>query len=400
MYCIKKIGEDLTWIGGNNRSQSLFENVYPIPEGVSYNSYFLDDEKTVVFDTVDYAISRRYLENLQFVLDGRKLDYLVVNHMEPDHASVIEIVAEKYPEATIVCNDKTLKMIKQFFSFDVESRVYTVKEGDTLSTGKHNLQFIMAPMVHWPEVMVTYDTTDKILFSADAFGSFGTLDGKIFNDEFDFDRFFLDHARRYYANIVGKYGSQVQSLLKKAAALDIQKICPLHGPVWRSNLGYILYKYNLWSTYQPEEDGVVIAYGSMYGGTENLAEILAARLADEGVTNVVCYDVSKTENSYLIGEVWKYSHFVLASPTHNTNIYTLMENFLTHMEHLNVQNRIAAVMDNGCWVPQAGQKIKKRLAEMKDITVLEPSISVKSVMKDEQWDAMNALVKAIAVSLQ
>jgi flavorubredoxin len=248
--------------------------------------------------------------------------------------------------------------------------------------------------------MVTYDTTDKILFSADAFGSFGTLDGKIFNDEFDFDRFFLDHARRYYANIVGKYGSQVQSLLKKAAALDIQKICPLHGPVWRSNLGYILYKYNLWSTYQPEEDGVVIAYGSMYGGTENLAEILAARLADEGVTNVVCYDVSKTENSYLIGEVWKYSHFVLASPTHNTNIYTLMENFLTHMEHLNVQNRIAAVMDNGCWVPQAGQKIKKRLAEMKDITVLEPSISVKSVMKDEQWDAMNALVKAIAVSLQ
>ena len=400
MYCVKKITDDFTWIGGNNRGQSLFENVYPIPEGVSYNSYFLDDEKTVVFDTVDYAISRRFLENLKYVLNGRKLDYLIVDHMEPDHAAVIEILCEKYPETAIIANDKTVKMMKQFFTFDVDSRVRVVKEGDTLSTGKHRLQFIMAPMVHWPEVMMTYDSTDKILFSADAFGTFGTLDGKLFNDEFDFDRVFLDRARRYYANIVGKYGNQVQSVLKKAAALDIQKLCPLHGPVWRNNLGYILYKYNLWSTYQPEQEGVAVIYASMYGGTENLAEILAAKLADAGITEIVCYDVSKTENSYLIGEIWKYSHFVLASPTHNTNIYALMDNFLTHMEHLSVQNRTAAVMDNGCWVPQAGQKILERLGQMKNITVLTPTLSVKSVMQEEHWDAMEALVQAIAASLK
>lgn len=400
MYCVKKITDDLTWIGGNDRRLELFENVFPIPEGVSYNAYFLDDEKTVLLDTVDYSISRLFLENLDHVLQGRALDYLIVNHMEPDHASVVEIVAQKYPEATIVCNEKTVKMMKQFFSFEPENRLHIVAEGDSLCTGRHELHFVMAPMVHWPEVMVTYDSTDKTLFSADAFGTFGTLDGKLFNDEFDFDRDLLDHARRYYTNIVGKYGNQVQKLLKKASGLDIQRICPLHGPVWRSNLGYFIEKNNLWSSYQYEKKGIVVIYASMYGGTEAMAEAFAAKLNDEGITEISVYDASKTHPSYLIGEIFKYSHFAIASPTYNGNIHPVIETLLTDMNHLAVQNKTAVVMENGTWAPASGKKIKAALEEMKNITVMEPTLSIKSVMKEDQLEAMDELVKATAASLK
>lgn len=400
MYCVKKVTDDLTWIGGNDRRLELFENVFPIPEGVSYNSYFLDDEKTVLLDTVDHSISRLFMENLAHVLNGRPLDYVIVNHMEPDHAAVLEIVGKAYPEATFVCNEKTLKMMKQFFTFDVDSRVKVVAEGDTLSTGKHEFHFVMAPMVHWPEVMVSYDSTDKTLFSADAFGTFGTLDGKLFNDEFNFDRDLLDHARRYYCNIVGKYGSQVQKLLKKAEGLDIQRICPLHGPVWRTDIGYFLEKHILWSTYKEEKKGIVVVYASMYGGTENMAEIFAAGLNDKGITDIALYDASKTHPSYLIGEIFKYSHVAIASPTYNGNIHPVIETLLTDMEHLAVQNKTVAVMENGTWAAQSGKKIKARLEEMKNITVLEPTVSIKSTMKETEWEAMNALIEAAAASLK
>ncbi|MBQ2764026.1 MAG: FprA family A-type flavoprotein [Firmicutes bacterium] len=399
MYCVKKVTEDLTWIGGNDRRLELFENVFPIPEGVSYNSYFLNDEKTVLLDTVDYAVSRVFLENLEHVLNGRKLDYVIINHMEPDHAATAEVVAKAYPEATFVCNDKTLKMMKQFFNFDIDSRVQLVAEGDTLSTGKHEFHFVMAPMVHWPEVMVSYDATDKILFSADAFGTFGTLDGKIFNDEFNFDRDLIDHARRYYTNIVGKYGNQVQKLLKKAEGIDIQMICPLHGPVWRSNIGYFLEKHVQWSTYKEEKKGIVVIYASMYGGTENMAEIFAAGLADKGITEIAVYDASKTHPSYLIGEIFKYSHVAIASPTYNSNAHPVIETLLNDMEHLAVQNKTVAIMENGTWAAQSGKKIRKALEEMKNITILEPTVSIKSTMKEAELGDMQALIDACAASL-
>ena len=283
MYCVKKIKDDLFWVGGTDRRLALFENAYPIPRGVSYNAYVLKDEKTVLFDTVDWAVSSQLFENLEAVLGGRALDYVIVNHMEPDHCATLEDVVRRYPEVKVVCNAKTVDIIKQFFDFDIDSRAVIVKENDTFCTGKHTYTFVMAPMVHWPEVMVTYDTTDKILFSADAFGTFGAMNGNLFADEVNFERDWLDDARRYYTNIVGKYGASVQTLLKKAAGLDIQMICPLHGPVWRENIGWYVDKYLTWSSYAPEEKAVMIAYGSIYGNTENAANILACRLADRGI---------------------------------------------------------------------------------------------------------------------
>lgn len=275
MHCVKKITDDLYWIGGSDRRLALFENVYPIPRGVSYNSYVLLDEKTVLLDTVDASISGLFFENLEYVLNGRTLDYLIVNHMEPDHCAVIGDVVRRYPDVKLVCNAKTVPMLKQFFNFPVEDRTVIVKEMDTLCTGKHTFAFVMAPMVHWPEAMVSYDTVDKILFSADGFGTFGAINGNLFADEVNFERDWLDDARRYFINIVGKYGVQVQNLLKKAATLEIKMICPLHGPVWRENLGWFIEKYDTWSSYKPENQAVMIAYASIYGNTENAAEILA-----------------------------------------------------------------------------------------------------------------------------
>ena len=327
MYCYRKVTDDLYWIGGNDRRLALFEGVYPIPGGVSYNSYLLMDEKTVLLDTVDKAVKGVFFENIEKVLDGRKLDYLVVHHMEPDHSEAIWEVVMRYPEVKIVCNAKIAQMMKQFFSFDVDARVELVKEGDTFNTGKHNLVFVSAPMVHWPEVMVSYDTTDKILFSADAFGTFGALNGALFADEVDFARDYLDEARRYYTNIVGKYGVQVQALLKKAATLDIQMICPLHGFVWRKDIGWYLDKYLHWSSYTPEEQGVVIAYASIYGNTANAADILACRLRERGVRTEV-FDVSVTPASEIIAAAFKYSHLVFAAPTYNSGVFVTMEALL------------------------------------------------------------------------
>ena len=398
MYSIKKITGDLTWVGANDRRLAMFEGVYSVPDGVSYNSYLLHDEKTVLFDTVDKSVHQRFLENLDAALQGRKLDYLVVHHMEPDHsASVVELTV-KYPEMKIVCNEKILTLIKQFEYFDMDSRVCLVTENDTLDTGRHTLHFIMAPMVHWPEVMVTYDSTDKVLFSADAFGCFGALNGALFSDEVDFNRDYMDEARRYYANIVGKYGPQVEALLDKTSALDIKMICPLHGFLWRKNLGDILSKYALWSSYTPETDGVMIAYASVYGNTENAAEILACRLREKGVKTVM-YDVSVTPASDIISAAFKWSHLVFASTTYNAGIFVAMEAVITDLAEHNIQNRTVAIIENGSWAPTSGELIRGKLSECRDITFLEKKISLMSSLKFEQLAEIDEMADALAATL-
>ncbi|MCR2045110.1 FprA family A-type flavoprotein [Anaerosalibacter massiliensis] len=399
MYCVREITEDLYWVGGNDRRLELFENIHPIPKGVSYNSYLLLDKKTVLFDTVDWSICRQFLDNIKGVLGDRPLDYMVINHMEPDHAACIEEVILRYPDVKIICTDKAFMFMNQF-GFHVGDRVIEVKEGDTMSFGKHEVVFVSAPMVHWPEVMVTYDTTNGVLFSADAFGTFGALDGKLFNDEMDFDRDWLDEARRYYTNIVGKYGPHVQSLLKKASDLDIKMICPLHGPVWRTDLEYFIDKYDKWSRYEPEEKGVMIVYASMYGNTEAASEDLARRLVEKGMTNVVMYDVSNTHVSYLISETFKYSHIVLAGVTYNLNIYPPMLNYLMDMKSLNLQKRTVAIIENGSWAPQSGKLMRELLDEMKEMTILDEEMSISSAITEEDADSMDDLADSIIDSMK
>lgn len=394
MYCYRKVTDDLYWIGGNDRRLALFEGVYQIPRGVSYNSYLLMDEKTVLLDTVDKAVKGVFFENIEKVLDGRKLDYLVVHHMEPDHSEAIWEVVMRYPEVKIVCNAKIAQMMKQFFSFDVDARVVLVKEGDTFHTGKHNLVFVSAPMVHWPEVMVSYDTTDKILFSADAFGTFGALNGALFADEVDFPRDYLDEARRYYTNIVGKYGVQVQALLKKAATLDIQMICPLHGFVWRKDIGWYLDKYMHWSSYTPEEQGVVIAYASIYGNTANAADVLACRLRERGVRTEV-FDVSVTPASEIIAAAFKYSHLVFAAPTYNSGVFVTMEALLMDLAEHNIQNRTVAFMENGTWAATSARQMGAMLEKCKNLTVLEQKVTIKSSLKEQQMAEIEALAEAL-----
>ena len=394
MYCYRKVTDDLYWIGGNDRRLALFEGVYQNPRGVSYNSYLLMDEKTVLLDTVDKAVKGVFFENIEKVLDGRKLDYLVVQHMEPDHSEAIWEVVMRYPEVKIVCNAKIAQMMKQFFSFDVDARVVLVKEGDTFHTGKHNLVFVSAPMVHWPEVMVSYDTTDKILFSADAFGTFGALNGALFADEVDFPRDYLDEARRYYTNIVGKYGVQVQALLKKAATLDIQMICPLHGFVWRKDIGWYLDKYMHWSSYTPEEQGVVIAYASIYGNTANAADVLACRLRERGVRTEV-FDVSVTPASEIIAAAFKYSHLVFAAPTYNSGVFVTMEALLMDLAEHNIQNRTVAFMENGTWAATSARQMGAMLEKCKNLTVLEQKVTIKSSLKEQQMAEIEALAEAL-----
>lgn len=399
MHCFRKVTNDLYWVGGNDRRLELFENLFPIPRGVSYNSYLLLDEKTVLFDTVDNSIGRQFLDNITALLNGRTLDYLVVNHMEPDHCSMIADLMLRYPDMQIIGNAKTFPMIRQFYALDPEGKTIAVKEGDTFSSGTHTFRFLMAPMVHWPEVMLTYDETDKVLFSADAFGTFGALNGAIFNDEMDFDRDWLDDARRYYTNIVGKYGMQVQNVLKKASALDIRIICPLHGPIWRNNLAYLLEKYDIWSSYRPEVKGVMIAYASMYGNTENLANVLACKLADAGITNLTVHDVSRSDVSELIADSFKYSHIVLASPTYNGGVYPAMSNLLEDMNALGIKNRTVAVLGNGTWAPTSAKLIEARLAEMKGMTLLTENFAVKSALQDDQLEDLDELCAKIAETL-
>lgn len=400
MYCVRKVVDDLYWVGGNDHRLALFENIHPIPRGVSYNSYLLLDEKTVLFDTVDWSICRQFLENVEHVLDGRDLDYLVINHMEPDHGASIEEILLRYPNVTIISTEKSIMLMHQF-GFDVDDKTMTVKEGDSFRFGKHNIVFVEAPMVHWPEAMVSFDTTDGILFSADAFGSFGALDGKLFNDEVNFDRDWIDDARRYYTNIVGKYGPHVQALLKKASTLDIHYICPLHGPVWRNDFGYLLDKYDKWSRYEPETCGVMIAYASMYGNTESAAQVLAAKLAEKGMTNIALYDVSNTHISYLISETFKYSHIVLASVTYNLGIYPVMHDYLMHMKALNLQKRTVGIIENGSWAPKSGSLMKEFLdEEMKQMSILNSEVNMISALNDNNANEVDNLVESILDSMK
>ena len=398
MYCTRKLTDDLTWVGADDRRLAMFEGVYSVPDGVSYNSYLLADEKTVLFDTVDKAVAKTFFENLEHALGGRKLDYLVVQHMEPDHSATIDELLLRHPEATIICNDKIKKMIGQFFSADLESKVRTIKEGDTLETGRHTLTFVMAPMVHWPEVMVTYDSTDKILFSADAFGTFGALNGALFADEVDFARDFMDEARRYYTNIVGKYGVQVQALLKKAAALDIEMICPLHGFVWRSNLGDYIDKYAKWSAYEPEDTGVMIAYASVYGNTENAANILACLLRDRGIKTVM-FDVSVVPASEIVAASFRWSHLVFASTTYNAGIFVTMDELLRDLASHNLQNRTVAFIQNGSWAPTSGKLMREIIAPLKNMTVLDETVNISSSLKPGQGADMEKLADAVAASI-
>lgn len=399
MYCTRKVTDKIYWIGGDDRRIALFENVYPVPGGVSYNAYFVSDEKTMVIDTVDHSVSKVFFENIAHELDGRDLDYLVVNHMEPDHAATIGELILRYPKATIVCNQKIAVMLKQFFDFDVDSRAQIVKEGDTLSTGEHTFTFVMAPMVHWPEVMMTYEISHKILFSADAFGTFGALNGHLFADEVNFEADYLAEARRYYTNIVGKYGTQVQAVLKKAAGIEIEMICPLHGFVWRKNIGDFVDKYMKWSTYTPEQQGVLIAYASVYGNTENVAGIIACKLAEAG-KKVVMYDVSATHPSYIVAEAFRYSHMVLVSTTYNAGIFVNMENLVRDLAHHNLQNRTVALVENGSWAPTAAGLMKCELSGLKNMTFLENTLTIRSALKSGQMDQLNALVEEILDSMR
>lgn len=386
MQCVRKVKEDIYWIGAEDRRLNLFENLFPIPKGIAYNSYLIKDKKNLLIDTVDYSVGRQFLENLKYVLQGENLDYLIVNHMEPDHCSLIEELIYKYPEMKIVCNNQTIRMIKQFYNFDIDSKVEIVKEGQTFTTGKHEFQFVMAPMVHWPEVMVTYDVTDKILFSADAFGSFGALNGNLFNDDIDFEKDWLPDARRYYTNIVGKYGTQVQNLLKKASSLQIDMICPLHGVIWRNNLEYIIEKYDKWSKYEPEENSVLIIYSSVYGNTENVVNTLSNYLGQNGIKNIAVYDSSSTDVSYLVSESFKYSNIVIAATTYNLGLFPAVEQYMLDIKRQNLQNRTIAIIENSTWVPGIVTKeITKVLEEMKNMEILENTFSIKSSAKDDEF---------------
>jgi len=399
MYCVKKISNDITWVGANDRRLAMFEGVYSVPYGVAYNSYLLTDEKTVLFDTVDKAVRERFLENIEFVLGGRKLDYIVVQHVEPDHSAALLDLVHIYPEVKIVCNEKILTLLEQFFDFDIRTRAHIIIEGDTLKTGAHELSFIMAPMVHWPEVMVTYDSMEKVLFSADAFGSFGALNGAIFADEVDFERDYLDEARRYYANIVGKYGTQVSALLDKASGLDIEMICPLHGFVWRKDLNGIISKYMLWSRYEPEEYGVLIVYASVYGHTENAAEILASKLRDRGIKTAM-FDVSVTPKSEIVSAAFKWSHIALASTTYNAGIFIEMEAFINDITAHNIQNRTVAIIENGSWAPTSGELIREKMEACKNVNILDAGISIRSSLKEDQLTDIERMADMINESLK
>ena len=399
MHCCKNITPDLIWVGANDRRLAMFEGVYSVPDGVSYNSYVLLDEKTAVFDTVDKAVSRIFFENVEHALNGRKLDYLIVHHMEPDHSATMQELVIRYPDVKIVCNDKIKNMIKQFFEFDIDSRAVIVKEGDTLSLGKHELTFVMAPMVHWPEVMMSYEKTDKILFSADAFGSFGALNGAIFADFVDFEKDYLNEARRYYTNIVGKYGPQVQAVLKKASTLDIKMICPLHGFVWRKHLSDFIEKYDLWSSYTPEIKGVMVVYASVYGNTENTAEIIASKISDKGIP-VTMFDVSVKPASDIVSAAFKYSHIVFASTTYNAGIFVSMEACISDIVAHNLQKRKIAIVENGSWAPTSGKLMREELGKLKNCEIIEQGVTIKSSLKEDNMASVDALVEALTSDIE
>lgn len=395
MYCTKRISDSLTWIGGNDRRLAMFEGVYSVPNGVSYNSYILKDEKIAVFDTVDKAVSKIFFENLEHELDGGYPDYLIIHHMEPDHAATLDEFCMRYPNTKIVCNAKILAMIKQFFEFDIDARAVVVNEGDTLSLGAHTLNFIYAPMVHWPEVMMSYEEMEGILFSADAFGHFGALNGAIFADEVDFDRDYMDEARRYYSNIVGKYGAQVMSVFRKAQNFDIKMICPLHGFVWRRDLASIMDKYKMWATYTPEKSGVMIAYASIYGNTENAAEILSSMLREKGIETVM-FDVSVSPASDIVSAAFKYSHLVFASPTYNAGIFVSMDDVIRDVAAHMIKNRTVAFIQNGSWAPSSGKLMREIIEKIPGNKVIEDIPYVKSSVKADSYGSIKQLCDTIA----
>ncbi len=399
MHCVRKVTEDLYWVGGNDKRLDLFESMHPIPQGVSYNSYLLMDEKTVLFDTADWSIGRQFLDNVEYVLDGRTLDVLVINHLEPDHAASVKEIMIRYPKVKVVSTEKAWLMMNQFHLGVEQKNFVQVAEGDKMKFGKHEVLFVEAPMVHWPEVMVTFDLTDGVLFSADAFGTFISLDGALFADEVKFKEEWIDEARRYYTNIVGKYGPQVMALLNKASGLDIKYICPLHGPVWRKDIPWLLDKYIHWATYTPEEKGVVIAYASMYGNTASAAQNLAAKLHEKGFHNVKLYDVAETHVSYLISEVFKYSHLVLMSVTYNLNVFPTMQSFIDDMKRLNVQKRVVGLVENGSWTPQSGDLMNAAMDDMKQMTVLNEQVSILSSLTKTTADELDDLAESIIESM-
>ena len=396
MYCTRKVTEDLIWVGANDRRLAMFEGVYSVPEGVSYNAYILKDEKTVLFDTADKAVEKVFFENVAHALGGRTLDYIVVQHVEPDHSALLSQLLLRYPEAQVIATARALDMIARFYGPVANARA--VGEGDVLETGRHRLHFLLAPMVHWPEVMVTYDEADGILFSADAFGTFGALNGALFADEVDFFRDYLDEARRYYTNIVGKYGMQVQALLKKASSVKISMICPLHGFVWRKNLSAYIEKYDLWSRYEPEKIGVMIAYASVYGNTENTAEILACRLRDAGIETDM-YDVSVRPGSDVVSAAFKWSHLVFASTTYNGGIFIRMEEALRDLAAHNIQNRTVALIENGSWAPQSGNQMRAILEKCGNIRILDEKVTIRSALADSQLPEIDRMVEAIRATM-
>lgn len=399
MHCTRKITADLFYVGGSDRRLEKFENLFPIPRGVSYNSYVLLDEKTCLLDTVDSSITRQYIENVRHVLGARKLDYLVIHHMEPDHCANIEEIVVRYPECQVVGNEKTFLYLQQFYpELDLEGRKVVVHDGDVLKLGRHELHFVFAPMVHWPEVMVSYDPTDKVLFSADAFGTFGSLDGNLFADEVDFDRDWLDDARRYYTNIVGKYGAQVQAALKKLSGLTLDFLCPLHGPIWRKDIPYLLDKYQHWSTYEPETKGVMIVYGSLYGNTENAAECLASLLSQKGVRDVRVYDSSKTTPSILVSEAFRLSHIVLFTPTYNMTVYPSIEIFVDDFLRMGLKNRCVSFVENGTWAPSANRLLHEKIKEG-PFRYVGTDCTIKSSLDEAGLKKLEELSDSIVVSL-
>ena len=399
MAVTRQITDHITWVGGSDRRLALFENLFPLRDGVTYNSFLISDEKTALVDTVDGAIAREFLDNVQAALKGRPLDYLIINHMEPDHCDQIDTLRLIHPEVTLVGNSKTFQMIRQFYSMDLEGRSLEVKDGDVLPLGTHSLRFLLAPMVHWPEVMFTFEEHSGMLFSADAFGSFGGFHGSIFSDEDDYNELHLAETRRYYTNIVGKYGPQVQRAMKKAAALPVAMIAPLHGPVLRGeDMALILSKYALWSQYAPEETGVLIAYGSMYGNTEQAAHLLAASLVERGLRPVRLFDVSKAHVSDIVADAFRLSHWVFAAPTYNMGLYAPMEALLRDLAALNLKNRDVAIIANGSWSPVADQVMEELLGRMKDIRFLAPPITIQSALTDSQRGDIKALADRIAGS--
>lgn len=401
MHCIYEISPKVFWVGGNDRRLERFENMFPLPNGVAYNSYLILDEKTALIDTVDASISALYLENITYALGGRHLDYLVINHMEPDHCAGIEEIVRRYPEVKVVSNQKTFQFIEQFYSLDMSSNYYEVKEGNELSLGEHSLRFYSAPMVHWPEVMFTYEISKKILFSADAFGSFGGMAGNLFADEVEYDNQFLDEARRYYTNIVGRYGTQVQAVFKKISDLKINMICSLHGLIWRNeDVQFIIDKYNLWSRYLPEKKGVVLVYASMYGNTENAMSALAVKLAKRGIKDMRMYDVSKTHPSYIIADIFKYSNVVFASCTYNMHLYFPMDSLLREIAVLGVKNRKVTLLGNHTWSTAAIKGMNEILETMKEIEIVGTSLDIKSTLKQEREPELDAIADAIYASLQ